>query len=95
MNETRTVRIVVEGRVQGVGFRAFVAREAERRAIGGFVRNRADGSVECIAQGHPNAIAALCEACGRGPLGSHVARVDIHDAEGVEQYAAFSIGRDA
>ena len=91
MNDTRTVRIIVEGRVQGVGFRAFVAREAERRAVGGFVRNRADGNVECVAQGHPDAIAALCDACGRGPLGSHVARVDIRDAESIEQYAAFKI----
>ena len=70
--DVKTVRVLVEGRVQGVGFRYFVAREAERRAIGGFVRNLAAGRVELIAQGDPDAVAALCEACGRGPHGARV-----------------------
>jgi acylphosphatase len=49
--EPRIVRIVVEGRVQGVGFRAFVAREAARLQLDGWVRNRRDGSVETVAMG--------------------------------------------
>ena len=95
MNDTRTVHIIVDGRVQGVGFRAFVAREAGMRAIGGFARNLRNGTVEIVAQGDPDAIAALCEACGRGPIGAHVARVDIVDAKDATHFAAFEIKSDA
>ncbi len=94
MNDTRSVHIVVDGRVQGVGFRAFVAREAGMRAIGGFTRNLRNGTVEIVAQGDPDAIAALCEACGRGPIGAHVARVDIKDAVEKTHFVAFEIRRD-
>ena len=93
-DDVRTLRIMVEGRVQGVGFRYFVAREAERRAIGGFARNLGDGRVEIVAQGDGDALAALCEACGRGPRGSQVMRVDITDAAPGTHYNTFDIQRD-
>ena len=92
----RTIRIVVEGRVQGVGFRAFVAREAARCDAVGFVRNLSDGRVEAVARGSPDAVAALSEACGRGPIGSRVTRVDIVDhTDKLDQSAGFVIARDA
>lgn len=94
MNDTRAVRLLIAGEVQGVGFRAFVAREARRRAIGGFARNLRDGRVEVVAQGDPDAIAALCEACGRGPHGSRVARVDIAEALDAADYRDFAIAGD-
>jgi acylphosphatase len=67
--------VVVHGRVQGVGFRAFVEDEALRRGIEGWVRNRRDGSVEAVFAGEADAVAGMVEACRRGPLG---ARVDVH-----------------
>ena len=71
--------MVVHGRVQGVGFRAFVEREALRRGLEGWVRNRRDGSVEAVFMGEAAAVAAAIEACRRGPLG---ARVDVlHERE--------------
>jgi len=67
--------IIVHGRVQGVGFRAFVEVEALTRGIEGWVRNRNDGSVEAVFAGEADAVAAMVEACQRGP--SFGARVDV------------------
>jgi acylphosphatase len=64
--------MVVHGRVQGVGFRAFVEREALRRGLEGWVRNRRDGSVEAVFKGDATAVAAAIEACRHGPLGGRV-----------------------
>ena len=69
----RAVRVIIEGRVQGVGFRAWTAREAERLGARGWVRNRSDGSVEAMFIGAPVAVEALIGACRRGP---RMARVD-------------------
>lgn len=66
-------RLLVSGRVQGVGFRAFVAEAAGRLGLAGWVRNLADGRVEVLAEGTPGALDALAAACARGPL---LARVD-------------------
>lgn len=66
-------RWVVHGLVQGVGFRWFVMREAERLRLGGFVRNLRDGTVEVVSQGSDAALDALEQLLRRGP--SH-ARVD-------------------
>ena len=67
--------IIVHGRVQGVGFRAFVEVEALTRGLEGWVRNRNDGSVEAVFAGEADAVAAMIEACRRGP--SFGARVDV------------------
>ncbi|CAN2535728.1 Acylphosphatase [Methylocapsa aurea] len=74
MSEARLVfRITVRGRVQGVGFRAFVAREARRLALAGWARNCDDGAVEIVAAGPRGALDALVETARRGPP---LARVD-------------------
>jgi acylphosphatase len=67
--------IIVHGRVQGVGFRAFVEVEALTRGLEGWVRNRSDGSVEAVFAGEADAVDAMIEACQRGP--SFGARVDV------------------
>ena len=64
--------ISVRGRVQGVGFRAFVEHEALKRGLGGWVRNRRDGSVEAVLSGETALVAAAVEACRRGPMGARV-----------------------
>jgi acylphosphatase len=73
--ELRIVRIYVEGRVQGVGYRAFFAQEAERLAVAGWVRNRFDGRVEAVAAGPAAAIEALLAAARRGPAYARIDRV--------------------
>ena len=61
------VHVVIEGRVQGVGYRAWVEREAQRRGLSGWVRNRAGGSVEAVFCGPGDQVRAMVEACHRGP----------------------------
>ena len=74
--------MVVRGRVQGVGYRTFVEHEALRRGIEGWVRNCRDGSVEAMFAGDADAVAAMIEACRRGP---YSARVDaLHQRAGSE-----------
>ncbi|MGE5368857.1 MAG: acylphosphatase [Chloroflexota bacterium] len=70
----RVVRLFVAGRVQGVGFRAVLIREANVLALDGWARNRSDGSVEALAAGPEPAIAAFLEAARRGPSAARVDR---------------------
>ncbi len=70
------VHIVVHGRVQGVGYRAFVAREAGRHALAGWVRNCRNGTVEALFKGEPDVINDMIAACRRGPFGSRVDAID-------------------
>lgn len=66
-------RLVVTGRVQGVGYREWTRREASARGLAGWVRNRGDGSVEALVAGEAGAVEALVAAMARGPF---FARVD-------------------
>ncbi len=69
-------RIFVRGRVQGVGFRDFVARAAEQQGLEGWVRNRGDGSVEAVFCGTPETVAEMIEICRKGPPSSRVDALD-------------------
>ena len=69
------VHVLVEGRVQGVGFRAWVEREAKARRLAGWVRNRGDGVVEAVFCGADADVRALVGACGKGPLAAAVRSV--------------------
>jgi acylphosphatase len=81
MNETKkTVRAVICGRVQGVGYRAWVRAEAEARGIAGWVRNCSGGDVEALFAGPAEAVDALCAACWRGPWQARVDRVEVREA---------------
>jgi len=68
-------RLIVSGRVQGVAYRASTAREAERRGVRGWVRNRADGSVELFAQGESDRIDRLVDWAWAGPVAARVTGV--------------------
>ena len=63
----RTVHAVITGMVQGVGYRAWVEREAVARGLSGWVRNRRDGSVEAVFSGEEGAVQAMLVACHSGP----------------------------
>src|SRR3954467_10873612 len=64
--------VSIHGRVQGVGYRAFVEREALREGVEGWVRNRRDGSVEAVFAGESEVVSKLLEACRRGPYSARV-----------------------
>lgn len=85
-------RVIVRGVVQGVGFRFFVAREARRLGIAGFVRNLPDGTVETELEGDETAIERMLDAVREGPPG---ARVDALEVTGlpVAGSTAFEIAR--
>lgn len=70
-----SVRFVVTGRVQGVGFRWFVRRRAADLGIAGYVRNLEDGSVEVVADGPGEALAALAAELAKGPPAARVEAV--------------------
>jgi acylphosphatase len=69
-------RFIVRGRVQGVGFRWFVEREAHALGISGWVRNNADGAVEVLAMGSEQQLAALKQKLQQGPRAARVDAVD-------------------
>jgi acylphosphatase len=69
------VRVVIEGRVQGVGFRYWTEREAMLRGLSGWVRNRADGTVEALFAGPEAAVREMIEACREGPPAAYVTGV--------------------
>ena len=72
--------VVIRGRVQGVGYRAWTEITALERGIEGWVRNRRDGSVEALFIGPKDEIAAMVEDCRRGPPGARVDGVDHREA---------------
>lgn len=71
----KTARLRIEGRVQGVGFRAWTRAEARSRGVGGWVRNRRDGAVEAFFYGAPQAIDEMAMRCREGPAWGRVSRV--------------------
>lgn len=66
----------IEGRVQGVGYRDWMLREAVRLGVHGWVRNRPDGSVQALVAGEEGAVQALLTACRRGPVMARVDRIE-------------------
>jgi acylphosphatase len=66
----------IEGRVQGVGYRDWLLREATRLGLHGWVRNRPDGSVQALVAGEAGAVQALLIACRRGPVLARVDRIE-------------------
>jgi acylphosphatase len=81
MSGTIMRRIVVRGRVQQVGYRAWILHTAVRHGRDGWVRNRADGSVEALLVGSETAVQIMIEACWRGPPAASVDALDVHEAE--------------
>jgi acylphosphatase len=85
------VHLVVRGRVQGVGFRAFVAYRARDLALGGEVRNLPDGAVEVTAEGPLAALQTLVDEVRQGPGWARVSDVDVTWTEGTGRYRGFEI----
>ena len=84
-------RYIVRGRVQGVGFRWFVQREAQMLGIAGWVRNNVDGAVEVLAMGSEQQLASLNQKLRSGPRAARVDRVEESDSQPVEGLAHFRI----
>ena len=76
-------RIRIAGLVQGVGYRAWTAETANGLGLDGWVRNRIDGTVELVAVGPADAVAALIQACRTGPRMARVDDVSIEETPGI------------
>ena len=87
----QTCHLRIHGQVQGVGYRDALRREALRRGLAGWVRNRRDGTVEAVLQGEANVIDEVTDWARRGPPAARVARVDARPASGEldRPYASF------
>jgi acylphosphatase len=80
-SEAMIVRVTIVGDVQGVGYRAWMEREARAAGVRGWVRNRLNGDVEALLAGPPDAVEALCAACWRGPAHARVDKVHVVEAD--------------
>jgi acylphosphatase len=79
--ELTSLRLRIEGFVQAVGYRNFVIAQAEKLGLDGWIRNRSDGTVEVLVSGETKAVEAIVAACMRGPEGSRVKVVELHNSE--------------
>lgn len=75
---TATVRVRIEGKVQGVWYRSWTIEQATRRGLKGWVRNRVDGSVEALFHGSLDEVRAMVEACRQGPAAARVDHIAEH-----------------
>lgn len=76
---TRSVHVVISGRVQGVGFRAWTERQAKARGLSGWVCNRRRGTVEAVFAGEADLVEAMLAAARVGPPGARVASVMVSE----------------
>jgi len=75
----KSVRVYIEGTVQGIFYRAFVKENAERHNVKGFVRNLEDGRVEVFLEGNNEDVDKMIELCKIGPKHSNIRRVEVKD----------------
>jgi acylphosphatase len=80
-------RVIVHGYVQGVGYRYTARAQASRLGVGGWIRNRADGTVEAEIEGEEASVATLLEWFAQGPPGAIVERTDVSELEPTGDHA--------
>jgi acylphosphatase len=80
-DDLTSLRLRIEGFVQAVGYRHFAMEEARKLGLDGWIRNRSDGTVEALCSGDTKKVEAFVAACMRGPRGSRVTNVELHNAE--------------
>jgi acylphosphatase len=94
MTETRAIiHVTIQGRVQGVGYRAWVEYQAAAAGLEGWVRNRRDGSVEAVFAGRGKAVAEMVALCRHGPPGARVQNV-LKESAGPEELELRLPGED-
>jgi acylphosphatase len=80
--EARTVRVRITGRVQAVGYRYWTEETATALGLGGWVRNRRDGTVEALFSGPADGVAVMLQRCQRGPRAAEVSMVEVLEEGG-------------
>jgi acylphosphatase len=87
----KRIKVKVEGRVQGVGFRYFAQRKAELLHLQGFIRNLPDGGVETIAEGEEAALKEYLERLRSGPQLAQVAQIEVEWLEADASFRGFQV----
>lgn len=87
------VHLFIEGRVQGVGYRAWTEQQALELGLSGWVRNRHDGRVEALFSGEREVIDVMLAQCKLGPRAAQVRHIATDDGEGLECPAGFEVWR--
>ncbi|MCC7493476.1 MAG: acylphosphatase [Fimbriimonadaceae bacterium] len=90
---SKSVRVVIRGRVQGVGFRYHLAAVARREGLVGWCRNRPDGAVEAWLQGTPGAVSAVLGWCAVGPPAARVTALEQANVPADASLSEFSVRR--
>jgi acylphosphatase len=93
--QTRRVRILIQGKVQGVFYRQSALAKATALGLTGWVRNLGSGEVEALAEGPPETVDAFLQWCEEGPPSASVEKVDVEDAPDDGPLAAFHVERTA
>ena len=91
MADAKRAHVIVEGRVQGVFFRAFTRDEADRLGLAGWVRNRPDGSVEALVEGEKSAVEKMLQWFHQGSPNSNVENVHVTEEVPVGVNSSFEI----
>ncbi|CAM5733548.1 acylphosphatase [Bacillus circulans] len=87
----KQLHLIINGRVQGVGFRYFVQMIAMENQITGWVRNKADGTVECMAIASSETLRAFVEKVKRGNRFARVDHIEIQESEPEELFSSFKV----
>ena len=87
----KRARILLSGKVQGVFYRDFARKEAEKLGITGFVRNLRDGRVEVVGEGHEDKLRLFINECRRGPFLAFVKSAEVTMEEATGKFRNFEI----
>lgn len=85
-------RLIISGRVHGVGYRDWMVGRARELGLSGWVRNRVDGAVEALISGDTAAVEEMARLCRRGPRLAEVSSIEEELAEGPEEAGFFRLG---
>ncbi|OLS25427.1 MAG: Acylphosphatase [Candidatus Heimdallarchaeota archaeon LC_2] len=91
MSEEKRVKLVIFGIVQGVFYRTSAIKEAKMLTIVGWIKNRSDSSVECIAEGTRSNLEKFISWCKNGPPHAKVERIDVEWLEPTNEFTNFEI----
>lgn len=83
--------VTINGRVQGIFFRAYTQEHASRWGVTGWVRNRRDGKVEVVFEGEENKVKKMIDWCRKGPPGAHVTDVEVEWEEPSGEFTSFEV----
>lgn len=89
----KSIRAIVHGTVQGVGFRYYTQQEASRLGVTGYVRNLPNDTVEIVAEGTESQVNALLDWAHQGPSTAHVTQVEVSDQTVTGSFSGFSVER--